>query len=150
MSVTTGLECKAYRMTSGSFASPTWTSGELTRLVDASIARERTEITASARGSTFEKVLVGLKKLGVDMKLLRDNADSNQIALEAAYEAGTVIVLAFADGAIATSGTVYVKIECVVTKFQTGEPLEGAATIDMTIKPAAKGTNDPAYATVGS
>jgi hypothetical protein len=32
---------------------------------------------------------------------------------------------------IATSGTKWVKIECVVTKLMSGEPLEGAATIEV-------------------
>lgn len=148
MAVLTGLNCYAYYMSAGSFASPTWTL--YTAVVDVTINRERTEIAASSRGSTFEKFLVGLKKLGVDINALRDNADTTQIALETAYEAGSVIVMGFADGPIATSGTKYVKIECVVTKLMAGEPLEGVATIDITIKPAAGGTNNPTYGTTGS
>lgn len=145
MANTTGLECKAY-LGSGTFASPTWT--ELTQAQEVTISRERTEITAPSRGSTFEKVLVGLKKVGVDIKLLRDNTNASQIILDAAYEAGTTIFMAFADGPIATTGTRYVKVEVLVTKFAEGEPLEGAATIDMMVKPSAKGTNDPAKITV--
>lgn len=145
MAVETGLECKAYFMSAGSFGSPTWTL--MNFVVDVTLNRERTEIAASSRGSAFEKFLVGLKKLGVDLKCLRDNADTTQQALATAYEAGTTIVLGFSDIAIATAGAKWVKIECLVTKFQAGEPLEGVATVDISIKPSAKGTNDPTYGT---
>ncbi len=148
MGLETGLDCAAYRGTGGTFVSPTYTNGHLTRVVDVTISRERTEIPASSRGSAWEKFLVGLKKMGIDIKLLRDNADTNQIALETAYEAGTVVMLTFADGPIGTSGTKYVKADFVITKFSAGEPLEGVATIDMTVKLAAASTNDPTRGTI--
>lgn len=150
MSETVGLDCKATRSTGGSFGSPTWTGGELTQAQDVSIARERTEISASNRGSKFEKFLVGLKKYGVDIKLVRDNADTNQLALETAYEAGSIVTMAFSDGVIATVGTRYMKCDMIVTKFAEGEPLEGFATIDITLKLHAGSSNDPVATTVAA
>jgi hypothetical protein len=146
MAAQTGLTCKAYYMSGGSFASPTWTL--MTKVIDVTIGRQRTEIAASTRGSEFEKVLVGLKKMPISITLLRDDADTTQDSLETAYEAGTDVVLGFADGAIATTGTTYVKIEGKILTFDHGEPLDGATTINITFKPSATSTNDPTWTTV--
>lgn len=147
MSVTTGLECIVYLGSDYdddiiAFSDlANWE--EVANVVDVNIGRERTEIMVASRVSRFEKNLVGLLKLGFDVKLLRDNADAHQAALAAAYEAGSDVVMIFADGPLETAGTAYVKAQLVVTKFGAGEPLEGAATIDMTVKPSAKSANNP-------
>jgi hypothetical protein len=149
MAAQTGLTCTAYYMTGGSFSSPTWTI--MPAVQDLTIGRQRTEINASTRGSQFEKVLVGLKKMPISITFLRDDADATiQDALETAYEAGTDVVIGLADGAIATSGTRAVKIEGKILSFDHAEPLDGAATISMTFKPSATSTNDPAWVTTGS
>jgi len=103
-----------------------------------------------SRASTWEKALVGLSKGPINVKLLRNNADADQIAFLAAYIAKTMIGIIFADGVFATSGTVYQKGEYIITSYKPSEPLEEGATIDMVLMPYGKSTNDPAWVTVGS
>lgn len=141
-----GLDCKLYRNTA-SWASPTW---DLVDCVDVTVNLDRNAVAAPSRASAWNKYLPGLKNMSLDVKLNADPADTDQAALQAAYEAGTVIGMAVADGAIATSGTKYLKGDYIVTKFQRGEPLEGVVPIDVTLQPAASSVNDPTFVTVGS
>lgn len=145
MAAQVGIDLKAYYMSGGSFGSPTWT--EMTNVIDIQYGRQRTEVQASTRGSKFEKVLVGLKKMPITITLLRDDANTTQDSLETAYEAGSDVVIALADGAIATSGNTHVKIEGKILTWDHAETLEGAATISMTFKPSATSTNDPTWTT---
>jgi hypothetical protein len=147
MGLTIGLECKAYRNT-GTYASPTAT--EITSVIDVSMNLEMNVATVKSRGNGWEKALGGCHKSPKTIKLLRNNADTDQIAFLAAFIARTMVGLIFADGVFATSGTVYEKGEYLITKYQPGETLEEGTTIEMEVMPYAKSTNDPLWVTVGS
>jgi len=113
---------------------------------------ERNVAILKSRGTVWEKGLGGLMKGGASIKLLRNNADADQIAFLAAVQSNpaSIIGLIFADGVFATTGTVYEKGDFIITKFTEGEPLEEGATIDMEVMPHGRSTNDPIWVTVGS
>jgi hypothetical protein len=145
MANTIGLECKAY-LGSGTFASPTWV--EMSSVIEVTMSLSRTLAILKARATTWERGLPGLLKGEVKFKLLRDNANVQQIALQALLFSGGMGLLAFADGPIATPGTTYLKGEYVVGQFEEGEPLEEGATIDVSAMPHGKSTNNPVFTTV--
>ncbi len=147
MANTIGLECKSYRNT-GTYSSPTAT--EVTSIIDVSVDLELNVAILKSRASLWEKALAGLMKGPITVKLLRNNADTDQIAFLAAFLAKTMVGFIFADGVFATSGTVYQKGEYLITSYKPSEPLEDGATIDMVLIPYGKSTNDPAFVTVGS
>lgn len=142
-----GLNCKFYVKTAGSWASPTWT---LADCVDVTVNMDRNVIPAPSRGSVWEKGLPGLKKFSLSVKFNRSYADTVQAAIKAAYDAGDAIIVAVADGLMATVGTNYIKAECLVGQFQMGEPLEGVVPLDITLSPDARSANDPTFVTVAS
>lgn len=143
-----GLDCEAHYNNGGSWATPTWV--EMASVIDVALPFERNMVRAASRASSWERFLVGLKKGQVDLKFLRDNTDAVQLALRAAFLAGNDLIFAFADGPIATAGTVYWKAEMKVSKWAHGEPLEDAATIDCTLVVSATSTNEPTFDTVPS
>jgi hypothetical protein len=142
---TIGLECKAYRMTGGTWGSPTWT--EMTSVIDVKIPIQRNLVIAKSRASVWEKALAGLLKAELGFNMLRDNDDAHQVALLAAMVAGTAVILAFCEGNIATAGNVFFKGEFLIGSFEEGEPLEDATTVDVMIKPSAKSSNEPGFFT---
>lgn len=148
MGKTIGLDCNAYRNT-GTWASPTWVA--MSSVQDLTGSAGRNKVEAVSRGSKRKKYMGGLIDEGVGFKMLRDKSDTTQAALKAAFLAQppTVIGFAFADGPIATTGTIYTKIDMIVTKFSDlEEPLEGAATVDVELSPAAQSANEPTEVTV--
>jgi hypothetical protein len=146
---TIGLECKMYRNT-GTFSSPT--AVEVVSVMDVQINMERNVAVLKSRSTVWEKGLAGLMKGGATIKLLRNNADTDQIAFLAAVQTNPapIVGLIFADGPFATTGTVYQKGDFIITKFTEGEPLEDGATVDMEVMPHGKSVNDPTWVTVGS
>jgi hypothetical protein len=62
------------------------------------------------------------------------------------------IIFATASGAIATTGTQYVKIPGKITKFEKSEELDGVTMFDITVKPTRVAESGalvtPAYVTV--
>lgn len=145
---TIGLDCYAYRNT-GTWGSPTWAL--LSSIQDLSGGGQRNKIEATSRASKFKKFFGGTIDNSVTFKMLRYRGETQQAALRTAFLAQppTVTSYAFADGPIATTGTIYTKAEMIVTKFMDlEEPLEGASTIDVELSPAAQGTNDATEVTV--
>ncbi len=149
MANTIGLECKLYRNT-GTFGSPT--ASEVPSCQDVTINLERNVAVLKSRATVWEKGFAGLMKGGATIKLLRDNADADQIAFLAAIQSNpaSIIGLIFADGPFATTGTVYQKGDFIITKYSQGEPLEDGATVDMEVMPHARSANNPTFVTVGS
>jgi hypothetical protein len=143
-----GLDCYTYRNTA-TWGSPTWAL--ISTIQDVSGTFSRTEIEAASRESKFKKFLGGLIDSSLTLKLLRKKGDTQQAALKTAFLAQppTVTSYAFADGPIATTGTIYAKIECIVTEYSDlEESLEGAAMVQAKLRPAAQGTNEPTEVTV--
>ncbi len=145
MALTSGAEMYGY-YNSNTWASPTWVL--LDQIVDLNKTRSRNKIEVKNRASTFKRFLAGLKEYGITFGLTRDDANTAQTALDAAYEAATLTSFAFANGPIATTGTKYVKAEFIVTKFDDHEPLEGGTMIDVELSLGAKSAQVPTAVTV--
>lgn len=145
-----GKDAKLYRNT-GTNASPTW--NEIPNCRDLSLGDSMTEVDVSARdGGGFNLVDVALQALELSFQMVGDYADADFVALQTAYYARTAIIFATASGAIATSGTQYVKLPAKITKFEKGEELDGVTMFDITIKPTRVQESAaivvPAYVTV--
>src|SRR5262245_2768193 len=102
MAAKVGLNCKAYRNT-GNFASPVW--NEITIARDLTINLTKDDADSSVRGQTWRTRLSTLKDAQVDLNVLHDPSVDDYNVLRDAFLNDTVIDFAFADGAIATTGT---------------------------------------------
>lgn len=128
-----GKDAKLVRNT-GTWASPTWNAIDNCR--DLSLGDSMTEVDVSARdGGGFEMVDVGLQKLELSFQMVGDYGDADFVALQTAYYARSVLLIATASGEIATQGTQYVKMPAKVVKFEKSEELDGVTMFDVTIKP---------------
>ena len=118
----------------GTVASPVWNPIDNCR--DLTLGDAMTEVDVSARdGGGFNMVDVALQSLELSFQMVGDYADADFVALQTAYWARSVVLIATASGTIATSGTQYVKMAAKITKFEKGEELDGVTMWDITIKP---------------
>lgn len=141
-----GFAHKIYRNTA-SFGTPTWV--EVTEVGDVKIPLLDGEINVNTRATRFKQFLKGLAELKPNWSMPYDPTNANYIALETAGQsASATLDLAFADGAIATAGTKWVRIpEALIFLGERDEPLEGAVMQPMTAAPKANATNQPSYNT---
>jgi hypothetical protein len=135
----TGLSCKLYHDVAAS-----WTLIEDAQ--DVTLSQTHQEATVNRRGSEDEETLVGQKVREISFDLTYDKTGVAYEALRDAYENATVIFMAVYDGAIATSGSEGLQVYCYVTEFTRNEPVNGAVTLSVTLKPAANATAAPVYA----
>jgi len=144
-----GHEFKAYRDTADSFGSPTW--AEMTRVIDVEPTLERTKVEVLSRASNFKKVRAGMIEETVDIKIgyRKDGATLNTDVAEfdSSLLDGSSVHLALADGAIATTGTIYRHAEWVVLSKSKPEEQDNEAVITYTLA-IADTDNDPATVTV--
>lgn len=120
-----GGEEKLYR-NSNTYGSPTW--AEMRNVSDVDVPDSRSEVEAQVRAHyPFVGSLVGKRKVGLSWKMLKTTSttDTDLTAMITAYEAGTVVEFAIADGAIATTGTKYRRVSCVITKMDESAPIDG-------------------------
>lgn len=122
----TGGECKLYYNT-GTFGSPTWT--EIPGVIDLNWAMDATYADISSRRSIFRMEAKALTGLTVNWGYRRRQGVSDTVftALRGYALARTKFELAIADGAIATTGTQYLRAtyQCHMNR---DEPLEDGAS----------------------
>lgn len=129
-----GGEAKFYYNT-GTTGSPTW--GLIDNCGDLSLADSRTAVaTPIRRDWPFIGYLVGSRDLTLTWTSIQrqETTDTVLTALLAAYVAGIVTEFAIADGAIATAGTKYKRVICVITKADEGQPIDGGVEINFEAK----------------
>lgn len=139
-----GLDMKLYR-NSGTYASPTWVLVD--NVADLKGPDSMGEAVIGIRGKAYEQYEPGLRKVSFDWDMIKDETDTNFSALRTAYGAKTLTEFAFANGAIATTGTKYFRIECKLFEFSRDESLEGANKYHVVAKPCWS-ANVPSYVTV--
>ena len=142
-----GSSGKFYRNT-GTFATPTWT--EIPTVRDLTRNLEAGEADASSRGSRVKLSLAALLEISVEADLIYDPANAAYDALLAAAIANppTTIEFADADGAIATTGTRYMRFHGQVFNLGLGEPLEDAMTNTFMTRPVPNANANPTFVTV--
>lgn len=134
---------------SGNYASPTWV--EVENCGDLDKANSRSTVAAPTRGKWPEiGFLLGGRTRGLTWSSLqkKGTADAALTALVAAYDSGIAVEFAIADGAIATTGTKYLRITMKISKADESEPLDGVVTISFEAVPDANAANPPARVTV--
>ena len=133
MSIRLGLDCALYYNVAG-YATPSFT--EITNCRDVTLNLEKNEADVTTRGSNGWRAMVGVLKDGsVDFQMVWDTADTAFTALKDAYFNNTSIDIAVMDGPIDDAESEGLRAEMSVINFTRNEPLEEAATVDVTIRP---------------
>lgn len=144
MGVKRGMDCVLARNT-GTNASPTW--NVITKARDVSRDIEVGEAEAGARDSAWEVFVALRKKLTIEFEHIADPAVDDYDALVTACDSQTVVEFAIANGAIATSGTRLLRVDCQVFSMKEGQPLDGVVMDSITLKPTYS-SNVPTFSTV--
>lgn len=132
MAYQAGHSFKAYYST-GSVSSPTWT--ELTDVEDVTEDNSINVATVKNRGSKYERGIAGQHIMAGTLRQTYDKASTGQLAILAAYEAGSVLPLAIADGPIATTGTIAMQLDALITSFNRSQGLDDAAVVESAFVP---------------
>lgn len=137
---TVGIDHKLYRNT-GTFATAVWNLVDNVR--DLTIADSFAEADVSRRASGIKQMEPTIRDISIDFEMVWDTADADFAAMFTAYAARSLLEFAFADGPIGTAGTVasggtvdvtFTRLSCKIFKWERNEPLEGAATVAVTLK----------------
>ncbi len=120
-----GGEAKFY-YNAGTFDSPTWT--EIINCGDLDVPDSRTKVAAPIRAHwPFTGKLAGSREIGLawTSQQKKGTNDTVTTTLLAAYDSGGTVEFAVADGDIATPGTKFRRLGCILTKADDSEPLDG-------------------------
>lgn len=141
-----GINCKLYRNT-GTYGSPTWNEIDGVQDVSINMDSETGEATTRATGG-WKQYASTVRDAGIEFEMPYDTADADMVALRDAFlTSGTTIELAAADGAIATTGTQYLRGTWCVTGFSLSEPLSDIRKVSISLKPGIS-ANNMAWVTV--
>lgn len=141
------LDAKIYVEPNGLSAVPTWQ--EITDAENVTLSMTKQEASINNRASKNEKLLSGNKVREISFTITYDPADAQYETLRDAFENDTLIAIAAMDGNIATSGSEGLQMDVEVVQFNRQEPQNGPITVDVTVKPSARGTfAEPAYVEV--
>lgn len=145
MAFVLGINAKAYHNT-GTYGTPVW--DEMPNVKDVTISGDTSEADLTTRGGGGWAQVAGVITSGqVEFTSIWDPADTDLDAILTAWTGKTLIDMAFMDGAIATAGNQGLRAEMAVLNFTRNEPLEGALTVDITVKPGYS-SNAPTWMTV--
>lgn len=140
-----GIDCKTYRNTA-TYASPTW--DEIVNIRETSVDLTIGEADVSSRGTGgWEAIETTLKRGALEIEMMEVAGDTDFAALRDAFFGRTTLDLAFANGAIAASGTQYFRAVVKVVGMAKSEPLEDGTSYTFRVKPAYS-TNPPTWVTV--
>lgn len=143
-----GAEAKLY-YNAGTYGSPSWTLME--NVADVNLADSRTAVEAPVRAQwPYVGHLVGKQNLVLSWGGLKTKSTTDAVttAMITKYEAGTVTEFAIADGLIATTGTKYRRLTCVITKADEDQPQESPVSCAFEAVPSVNNSgNNPSRAT---
>lgn len=133
MAIRLGLDCALYYNSAG-YATPAFT--EITNCRDVTLNLEKNEADVTTRGSNSWRAMVGVLKDGsVDFQMIWDTEDTAFTAIKDAFFNNTVIDIAVMSGPIDDAESEGLRAEMSVINFTRNEPLEEAATVDVTVRP---------------
>lgn len=139
-----GLDQKIYRNT-GTYGTPVW--NEITITMDLTTNHESEKAEARIRGNSAVQTKPLHQRDPIDLTILADTAVDDYNALRDAWLNRTVLDLAVADGAIATTGTQYWRADYYAYGFARGEPIDGFATVNIPLDLAVS-SNTRGFVTV--
>lgn len=126
-------DCKIYRNT-GTHASPTWNEIEI--VSDASRESSYDEADVTVRGSGKKRRYEPtLEAESITFTILEVEDDADFLALLDAKENRTAIEILWVSGDRTVAGHPFVQDHYKIFGWTEGEPLNGATTINVTIKP---------------
>ncbi len=140
MAYVNGSVFKLYYDASGVGGS-TWTL-----LGDVEVVEETAERASGKvknRASAYEKSLPGQTNLAGSFRMTYNKGSAAITAIQTAFEGGTVIGLAIADGPIATSGTLTWLIDAVILSMPRTQDLDDPSTVSVGYDVHANGTTEP-------
>lgn len=143
--MTVGLDCILGRNT-GVYASPTWSS--ILAVKDLTLPMEITKVPKDSRASPFKQNAIGQIAYSLSFGIVRDDDKTSYVALRTAALSRTPVDLAVADGAIATTGTTYIRLQLAIAKFEEKQNLEGAIEADVELTVNDGVTHPPIAVTV--
>ncbi len=139
-----GLRMKLFRNT-GTYLSPVWT--EITTVKDVTFNLTKGDADGSSRASSWKGHLPTLKDMSLEYEILRTRLRTDCDALRDAFLNDTILDVAVADQAIATSGCEYLRADVFTMEFSRKEPLEGPVVIQIKQMPYVL-DHEPAFVVV--
>ncbi len=142
-----GLNAKTYRNT-GSYESPTWV--EFKNIVDLEYPDSMQEADFTTRGSNgFSEKEPTLRDLELNFGMVNKAGDADLAAVATAYASRAKLDLQVLDNGIAVNGAKGVRARWKVFSFKKGQPLAGAQTMDVGMKPCVD-AHPPSDVTISS
>jgi hypothetical protein len=109
---------------------------------DITVSANADDVSASVRGLSAGH-LRGQSDNSFTLSLAFDKGDASTNTLLTAMDTGSLVVLAIADGPIATVGTTYFQMQCVLMGRQLSAPAAGSpATYEVTAMRHLNADND--------
>lgn len=141
-----GQDCKIYYCVAGIGGTPEWS--ELGNVREVNTNCQKGEADVTTRGNNGWKATAGTTKdASIDFEMVWDPGNAGFTAIQTAFMANSTIGIAAMDGPIATAGSQGLWADCAVTNFSRQEPLEGAVTVKVTVKPTYS-ANAPIWKTI--
>jgi len=106
-------------------------------ITDATVNDSRAETDSTYIGSSYVSTTPGARTVSIDLTLDYDPADTQHLALKAAYDGGTTVkvdVVTDADGDTGEKGLTYT---CVVTSWTVALSPSGVMSASVTLRPTA-------------
>jgi len=129
----------------GTYASPVWDA--VSQVKDLSVTQSKGEVDVTTRASGgYVEIVDGLKEASIEFSVLYDTADTDFVAILAAYHANTAIEFFVGDGAAAT-GTQGLRADCLILKADISETLGEALMCDFSAKPIKNADSAPTWFT---
>ncbi|MBI3866822.1 MAG: hypothetical protein HY290_33500 [Planctomycetia bacterium] len=144
-----GLDMLLAYNSAGPGLGPTWV---VLNAKDVKRARSRTKADVSNRGSKRKLAEPALMEEEITFDMNSDETDAGYVFLRSAFDAGTAVEFAFANGPIGTAGTVatggtanvvMTKIIMKVFSFEDDQPLDNGCDTSITIAPCKKTQTSP-------
>ncbi len=130
-----GDQCKLF-INSGSFATPTWTDGEIKKAKNVKSPRKRSSAAKSGRGDGFVTYDISdLIDAPITFTLVLKRGDTLQDDLRDAFNNNTSILIAALDGDPATSGSEGVHGLYGIEDYSRDEPDDGTVVYEVSMLP---------------
>ena len=114
-------------------AAPDWQLRTNVTDVQVNNSLATTDVTTRG-GNGFRQVLGTLKEGEITFDMIYDTTDTLFTAVFHAFEMGGLLDMAFADGLIATPGTMYYRAQFALTDFSIDQSLEEAMRVSVTLQ----------------
>lgn len=150
-----GLNAKLYaKVTSGTQTPKSYGEStsvewvELTNVRDVTLNMTKGEADVTVRANNGWKAMIGtLKDASVDFEMVWDTSDAGFKIMKNAFMDNAIVGLLILDGSRTVDGSEGLMVDCSITQFNRGEPLEEALKVSVTAKPTYSPNRPPTWVT---